>query len=69
MAEWTKATVLKTVVLRAPVNEWLGPMNEAPWFEGASLVSATPPHREGTRGGVLVMVGAEVLSYLVRDER
>ena len=49
MAEWTKATVLKTVVLRTPVNEWLGPMKEAPSFEGAFLVSATPPsgsHRE-----------------------
>ena len=42
MAEWTKATVLKTVVLRTPVNEWLGPMKEAPSFEGAFLVSATP---------------------------
>ena len=39
MAEWTKATVLKSVVLRAPVNEWLGPMKEAPSFEGAFLVS------------------------------
>ena len=34
---------LKTVVLRAPVNEWLGPMKEAPSNERASLVSATPP--------------------------
>jgi len=30
MAEWTKAKVLKIVVLRAPVNEWLNPMKEAP---------------------------------------
>ena len=43
MAEWTKVTVLKTVVLRTPVNEWLGPMKEAPSNEGAFLVSATPP--------------------------
>ena len=43
MAERTKATVLKTVVLRTPVNEWLDPMKEAPSFEGAFLVSATPP--------------------------
>ena len=43
MAEWTKATVLKTVVLRTPVNEWLGPMKEAPSNEGAFLVSATSP--------------------------
>ena len=43
MAERTKATVLKTVVLRTPVNEWLGPMKEAPSFEGAFLVSAIPP--------------------------
>ena len=43
MAEWTKATVLKTVVLRTPVNEWLGPMTEAPSDEGAFLVSTTPP--------------------------
>ena len=34
---------LKTVVLRTPVNEWLDPMREAPSFEGASLVSETPP--------------------------
>ena len=43
MAEWTKATVLKTVVLRTPVNEWLDPMKEAPSFKGAFLVSETPP--------------------------
>jgi len=43
MAEWTKATVLKTVVLRTPVNEWLGPMKEAPSNEGAFLVPAAPP--------------------------
>ena len=43
MAEWTKATVLKTVVLRTPVNEWLDPKKEANSFEGASLVSTTPP--------------------------
>ena len=58
MAEWTKATVLNTVVLRTPVNEWLGPMKEAPSIEGASLVSATPPIRKtlgvdtADRGGV-----------------
>ena len=39
MAERTKATVLKTVVLRTPVNEWLDPMKEAPSNEGAFLVS------------------------------
>ena len=43
MAERTKATVLKTVVLRTPVNEWLDPMKEAPLYEGAFLVSTTPP--------------------------
>ena len=43
MAERTKATHLKTVVLRPPVNEWLGPMTEAPSFEGAFLVSAALP--------------------------
>ena len=43
MAERTKATHLKTVVPRTPVNEWLGPKKEAPSNEGASLVSATPP--------------------------
>ena len=46
MAEWTKATVLKIVVLRTPVNERLDPMKEAPSFEGASLVSGTPPIRK-----------------------
>ena len=45
------ATYLKTVVLRTPVNEWLGPMKEAPSNEGAFLVSATPPNREGTGAG------------------
>ena len=54
MTEWTKATVLKTVVLRTPVNEWLDPKKEAPSFKGAFLVSATPPNREGIGGGVLV---------------
>ena len=49
MAEWTKATVLKTVVLRPPVNEWLGPMKEATSLETAFLVSATPP--SGSLGG------------------
>ena len=43
MAERTKATVLKTVVLRTPVNEWLDPKKEAPSNEGASFVSETPP--------------------------
>ena len=43
MAEWTKATVLKTVVLRPPVNEWLGPMKEAPSNEGAFLVFSDTP--------------------------
>ena len=61
MAEWTKATVLKTVVLRTPVNEWLGPMKEAPSNEGAFLVSATPPsgrHRGwGIGDGVGVLTG------------
>ena len=33
------ATHLKTVVLRTPVNEWLGPMKEAPSNEGTFLVS------------------------------
>ena len=42
MAERTKATVLKTVVLRAPVNEWLGPMKEAPSFEGRFLFQRPP---------------------------
>ena len=43
------ATPLKTVVLRTPVNEWLGPMKEAPSNEGAFLISATPPS-ESHRG-------------------
>ena len=54
MAEWTKATVLKTVVLRTPVYEWLDPMKEAPSKEGAFLVPATPPsgrHRGWVLGG------------------
>ena len=42
MAERTKATVLKTVVLRTPVNEWLDPRKEAPSFEGASVIG--PSH-------------------------
>jgi len=29
-------------VLRTPVNEWLGPMKEAPSTEGAFLVPETP---------------------------
>ena len=49
MAEWTKAKVLKAVVLRTPVNEWLNPMKEAPSNKGAFLVSATPP--SGSIGG------------------
>ena len=52
MAEWTKATVLKTVVLRPPVNEWLDPMKEAPSNEEAFLVSVTPPSGRYP-GGVL----------------
>jgi len=46
-------------VLRTPVNEWLDPMKEAPSFEGAFLVSATPPigkapgRGTGEGGGVL----------------
>ena len=56
MAEWTKATVLKTVVLRTPVNGWLGPKKEAPSFEVASLVSETLPSGRH-QGGVLVTVG------------
>ena len=43
MAEWTKATVLKTVVLRTPVNECLGPMKEAPSTEGASVIGPSRP--------------------------
>jgi hypothetical protein len=57
MAEWTKATVLKTVVLRTPVNECLDPKKEAPSFKGAFLVSA-PPSSGGRRDGILVRVGA-----------
>ena len=52
MAERTKATVLKTVVLRTPVNEWLDPMKEAPSNEGL-LLFQRDPHREGIGGGVL----------------
>ena len=55
MVEWTKATVLKTVVLRTPVNESLD-LKEAPSFEGAFLFQRHP-HREVTGGGVLVTVG------------
>ena len=60
------ATHLKTVMLRTPVNEWLGPITEAPSFEGASLVSETPPsgrHRgwgTGDGGGVLKESGPSV---------
>jgi len=50
-------THLKTVLPRTPANEWLGPMKEAPSFEGAFLFQVHP-HREGTGGGVLVTVGA-----------
>ena len=61
MAEWTKATVLKTVVIRTPVNEWLDSKKEAPSFEVAFLVSATPPsgrHRgQGTGDGGGVVAG------------
>ena len=49
-------------------HQRLGPMKEAPSTEGAFLVSATPASGR-LRGGVLVTVVAEVLSYLVRDER
>ena len=45
------ATHLKTVVLPTPVNEWLDPMKEAPSNEGAFLVSAAPPNREGIGAG------------------
>jgi len=48
MAEWTKATVLKTVVLRPPVNEWLGLMKEAPRLRGFSRFSGPP---SGSLGG------------------
>ena len=58
MAEWTKATVLKTVVLRTPVNEWLGPMTEAPSVEGAFLVSVTPPSGSQGRWGTLRVGGS-----------
>ena len=51
MAEWTKATVLKTVMLRAPVNKFLNPKKEAPSNEGASLVSETPPIGKASRVG------------------
>jgi len=52
MAEWTKAKVLKTVVLRTPVNEWLNPMKEAPLKQGGfSCFSDTPVGRH--RGWVL----------------
>ena len=47
------ATHLKTVVLRTPVNEWLGPMKEAPSNEGAFLVSAAPPISKAIGGRVL----------------
>ena len=43
MAERTKPTVLKSVVLRTPANESLDPMKEATSNEGAFLVSETPP--------------------------
>ena len=43
MAEWTKATVLKTVVLRTPVNESLD-LKEATSNEGAFLVSGLEEH-------------------------
>ena len=49
MAEWTKATVLKTVMLRAPVNKFLNPKKEAPSNEGAFLVSATPHTEKAPR--------------------
>ena len=51
MAEWTKATVLKTVVLRTPVNKWLSPMLEAPSHDGAFLVSVTPLIGKAPRWG------------------
>jgi len=38
-------------VLRTPVNGWLGPMEEAPSFEGAFLVSATSPIGKATGVG------------------
>ena len=35
-------THLKTVLPRTPANEWLGPMKEAPSFEGAFLFQVHP---------------------------
>ena len=46
MAEWTKAKVLKTVVLRTPVNEWLNPMKEAPLKRGGLFLFQRHPCRE-----------------------
>ena len=51
MAEWTKATVLKTVVPRTPVNEWLDPMKEAPLSRGGFSCFSATPTREATGGG------------------
>ena len=73
MAEWTKATVLKTVVLRTPVNEWLDPMKEAPLFEGAFLVSGTPHIGKapgagtGDGGGVLSRLAVTELAKLFKS--
>jgi len=60
MAERTEATVLKTVVLRTPVNRWLDPMKEAPSFEVAFLVSSTPPI--GKAPGVGYLEGRGIFS-------
>ena len=68
MAEWTKATVLKTVMLRTPVNEWLDPKKEAPRSRGLFLFQRHP-HREGTGGGVLLtVVVLNVRSLSRRDQ-
>ena len=71
MAERTKATVLKTVVLRTPVNEWLDPRKEAPSLEGASLVPSTPHIGKapgaGTGGGKGMLIGRDGSPSLERS--
>ena len=59
MAEWTKATVLKTVVLRTPVNESLSPKKEAPRLRGFSCFKDTPI---GKAPGVGYLEGRGVVS-------
>ena len=66
MAERTKATHLKTVVLRTPVNESLD-LKEAPSNEGAFLVSETPPI--GKAPGVGYLEGRGIRSWRVRIYR